>query len=106
MEEYYRRCAEEYEEIYQRSDPVWRQELNKIADALRQVFKGRRVLEIACGTGYWTQLLSETAQSIVAPDILQEMLEIAEKNNTSALFHSAGKTHTIYLLETAYLMVD
>ena len=79
MENYYSRRAEEYEEIYHRDDPVRQEEQKKIENALKETLKGRRVLEIACGTGYWTQFLSETAQSIVAIDIVQEVLEIAKR---------------------------
>jgi ubiquinone/menaquinone biosynthesis C-methylase UbiE len=79
MEEYYRRRAEEYDEIYYRNDPVWQGELNKVAQALKAALRNKKVLEIACGTGYWTRFLSETARSIVATDIAQEMLEIAQR---------------------------
>lgn len=34
---------------------------------------GRRVLEVACGTGYWTKTLSETAERIVAKDIGEDV---------------------------------
>jgi len=81
MEEYYRKRAEEYEEIYRREDPVRREELRVLANALRKTLKGRKVLEIACGTEYWTQFLSEAAQSIVAIDVAQEMLEIAKRKH-------------------------
>ena len=79
MEEYYRRRAKEYEQIYYRSDPRWQKELRPIGDTLEEKLRGKRVLEIACGTGYWTQFLSEAARTIVATDAVQEMLEIAKK---------------------------
>lgn len=78
MEVYYAKRAEEYEEVYRRDDLVRREEQRKLADTLRNTLRGRRVLEVACGTGYWTQFLSETAQSIVATDILHKVLEIAK----------------------------
>jgi len=79
MKDYYRKRSEEYEEIYYRNDPKRQEEQRKIADALKKILKGRNVIEIACGTGYWTQFLSETAHSIVATDIVQEVLEIAKR---------------------------
>jgi ubiquinone/menaquinone biosynthesis C-methylase UbiE len=39
--------------------------------------KNKIVLEIACGTGYWTQIISETATKIIATDYLEEMLNFA-----------------------------
>ena len=35
------------------------------------------VMDIGCGTGYWTQRISETAKSIVGIDINEAVLEIA-----------------------------
>jgi len=78
MKDYYRRRAKEYDQMYYRNDPRWQKELREMAGTLKEMFQGRRVLEIACGTGYWTHFLSETAQSIVATDVVQEMLEIAK----------------------------
>jgi ubiquinone/menaquinone biosynthesis C-methylase UbiE len=81
MEEYYRRRAKGYdEEIYQtRADPARQEELQSIADVSKEALKARRVLDVACGTGHWTEIVSETAQSIVGTDIAKEMLEIAGK---------------------------
>jgi ubiquinone/menaquinone biosynthesis C-methylase UbiE len=78
MEEYYRRRAKIYEEFYQGSNYVRQRELEIITDALRKTFEDRRVLDVACGTGYWTKTVSETARSIVGVDVAQEMLEIAK----------------------------
>ena len=79
LEDYYRRRAEEFEEIYQRDDPVRQEEQGRIAHTLQEVLQGRRVLEVACGTGYWTHSLSQTAQSIHATDAVREVLNIAKK---------------------------
>jgi demethylmenaquinone methyltransferase/2-methoxy-6-polyprenyl-1,4-benzoquinol methylase len=35
------------------------------------------VFELACGTGYWTEILSRSAASVVATDINDEVLEVA-----------------------------
>ena len=79
MEEYYRRRAKRYEEeFYQGSNNVRQRELEIIAEVSKKTLENRRVLDVACGTGYWTQIVSETARSIVGTDIAQEMLEIAK----------------------------
>lgn len=80
MEEYYRRRARGFEEeFYQGGNNVRQRELQIMADFSKGTLMNRRVLDVACGTGYWTRIVSETAQSIIGVDIAQEMLEIAKK---------------------------
>lgn len=43
----------------------------------RELFKGKNVLEIACGSGYWTQVLGETADFVLAVDINEEIMRHA-----------------------------
>jgi ubiquinone/menaquinone biosynthesis C-methylase UbiE len=76
---YYRARAPEYEQIYYRDVPERRRELEEAAERLKQLADGRDVLDLACGTGYWTQVLSTTAASVVAVDISAEMLNEAIK---------------------------
>src|SRR5437879_9405991 len=75
MVNYYAERAKEYERIYQK--PERQQELQQLRDFVQRAFANSRVLEIACGTGYWTEILSASAASIVATDINEEVLAIA-----------------------------
>jgi SAM-dependent methyltransferase len=77
LQAYYDRRAREYEQVYYRDDPLRQGELQAIAAAVRETFAGRRVLEVACGTGYWTAVLAATARHVVAIDASPEMLAIA-----------------------------
>ena len=77
LQEYYSRRAKEYEQIYHRDDPVRQSEQIKIAETIKDAFHNREVLEIACGTGYWTVFLSEVARSVTAIDNSDEVLTIA-----------------------------
>ncbi len=52
------------------------------------------MLEIACGTGYWTQFASSSALSITATDINPEVIAIAE----SKAYHVAPN----FLIADAY----
>lgn len=76
MVKYYRERAKEYEEIYEWRDPDRQEEQEYMESELLNAFTGRRVLDIGCGTGYWTQRISKTAKSIVGIDINESVLEI------------------------------
>ncbi|MBI5779999.1 MAG: methyltransferase domain-containing protein [Planctomycetes bacterium] len=77
--EYYARRALEYEKIYQK--PERQQDIPVIIDYLRNELSELNVLEIACGTGYWTQYIAQSARSILATDINKEVLELAERKD-------------------------
>jgi demethylmenaquinone methyltransferase/2-methoxy-6-polyprenyl-1,4-benzoquinol methylase len=77
MVKYYKDRAKEYEVIYEWRDPNRQEEQTLLETTLKSVFKGRRVLDIGCGTGYWTQRISKTAESILGIDINNAVLEIA-----------------------------
>ncbi len=75
--EYYNLRARIYEEIYQRDDPVRQEELVVVETYLMKRLTDRRVLEIACGTGYWSERIAGVVQHLTGIDRSAEMLEIA-----------------------------
>jgi ubiquinone/menaquinone biosynthesis C-methylase UbiE len=79
IEKYYRARAPEYEQVHYRDDPQRQKELRNEAAFLRRLATGKRVLELACGTGFWTKIMSDTAATITAVDIASEMLRVARK---------------------------
>ena len=84
METYYAKRAAEYEKIY--AKPERQADLARLHEDLPAPFDGARVLEIACGTGYWTPLIAARAQSVTTLDYNEETLAIARskrypKNN-------------------------
>ncbi len=52
--------------------------LDDIMDNLRELMTGQRVLELACGDGYWTDELAEYAESVFATDINPSLIEMAK----------------------------
>jgi demethylmenaquinone methyltransferase/2-methoxy-6-polyprenyl-1,4-benzoquinol methylase len=76
LEGYYAARANEYDRVYEK--PERQADLRAIERWLPQVFAGRSVLEIACGTGYWSQFLAPVASRVVALDTSSEVLEIAK----------------------------
>jgi demethylmenaquinone methyltransferase/2-methoxy-6-polyprenyl-1,4-benzoquinol methylase len=75
MQAYYAQRAKEYERIYEK--PERQADLAKLRADIPALFEGETVLEIACGTGYWTPLIAARAKSVLALDYAAETLEIA-----------------------------
>jgi demethylmenaquinone methyltransferase/2-methoxy-6-polyprenyl-1,4-benzoquinol methylase len=77
LEKYYAKRASEYEQVYDK--PERQQELAWLRTRIPQVFRARTVLEVACGTGYWTQYIAQAAKRVYACDINEPVLEIARE---------------------------
>jgi SAM-dependent methyltransferase len=75
MVRYYARRAAEYDRIYEITP--WREGLAVLRQRVPGFFRGRRVFEVACGTGYWTQYAARAAVSVQATDLNEETLAIA-----------------------------
>jgi len=82
MIQFYARRAGEYETMYLR--PERQAELRWLERAVTQAFAGEDVLEVACGTGYWTQFIARSARSIAATDVSREVLEYAKQKDFGA----------------------
>jgi demethylmenaquinone methyltransferase/2-methoxy-6-polyprenyl-1,4-benzoquinol methylase len=72
---YYARRAAEYERVY--GSPRWQEDLAQIRERIRAIFAGRRVFEVACGTGYWTRYAAERALAVHATDVNDDTLALA-----------------------------
>lgn len=77
MIEYYQKRAAEYELVYQK--PERQAELRRLEAWARSTFRNERVLEIACGTGYWTQFIAQSAHSVMGVDVNAEVIQLAQK---------------------------
>ena len=75
MAAYYQQRAAEYERVYLK--PERQADLRAMEAAMAAPFKGRRVLEVACGTGWWTPHGARDARSWLATDINPETLAVA-----------------------------
>jgi demethylmenaquinone methyltransferase/2-methoxy-6-polyprenyl-1,4-benzoquinol methylase len=76
---YYAQRAPEFERVYEK--PERDGELQRMREYVETAFAGANVLEVACGTGYWTEVLSRSAASVVATDACDEVLAIARAKN-------------------------
>ncbi len=74
---YYSQRAAHYDEIYQR--PERQPELQGLCTQLTQLVQDKNVLEVACGTAYWTAHCAKHASSVLATDSNPDMLALARK---------------------------
>jgi ubiquinone/menaquinone biosynthesis C-methylase UbiE len=75
LAEYYQQRAAEYDKVYDK--PERQDDLAELRRLLPPLVAGKRVLEIAAGTGYWTQVLAAAAEAIMATDVNAETIAIA-----------------------------
>ncbi|MGH8996015.1 MAG: class I SAM-dependent methyltransferase [Acidimicrobiales bacterium] len=82
---YYRQRAPEYDEWWQRVGRYdrgesaardWVDQVGEVAGALRRFGARGDVLELAGGTGWWTERLAETATALTVVDASLETLEL------------------------------
>lgn len=76
--DYYRRRAGEYEENDDWKDDNRQEGKGLLEETIKDYLARRRVLEVACGIGYWTKILSDTVERIVTKDIGDDVIELAE----------------------------
>ena len=75
MRRYYALRAREYERIY--AKPERQADIAAVKAWLPPLFDGRSVLEVACGTGYWTPFAAASCASWLATDVNDEVLTLA-----------------------------
>jgi SAM-dependent methyltransferase len=95
MVSYYAERAKEYERIYQK--PERQADLRQLRELVENMFTGADVLEVACGTGYWTEILARSAASVCATDINEEVLAIARSK-------AVDKWKVVFRKENAYAL--
>ena len=84
---YYSKRAKEYEKVY--AKPERQVDLQSLKSSLPLKFTKSKLLEIGCGTGFWTYYLANQAEAIYATDINETVLEIARSkfpNNSPVTF--------------------
>ena len=74
-EDYDDRRAVEYDQVY--AKPERQADLAILRDDVARVMAGKRVLGVAAGTGWWTDVLAETAAGVTATDANRSTLEVA-----------------------------
>ena len=74
--QFYAKSASNHDRIYDR--PERQDDLAAMRGHVAEILRGHTVLELACGTGYWTRIIAEVADKVVATDINAEMIAMAQ----------------------------
>lgn len=82
MASYYARRAADYDAVY--TKPERQLDLPIVRTWLRSTLAGHRVLELACGTGYWTTDIAQVGTSVLATDLDASMIAIATSRGLPA----------------------
>ena len=82
MQTYYGKRAPVYDRSMGYDNPETIESLAPVIGRIQDLLRGRNVLEIACGPGFWTGIVSEVAESVLATDY-----------NASTLGSGAKQTH-------------
>ena len=88
MLDYYRRRAQYYERVYHK--PERQSDLREMEAWIARLFRGRRVLELACGTGWWTPHGARDAVYWLATDLNPETMTLARHKALPASVEFAG----------------
>lgn len=81
MLQYYEQRQPEYEAIY--SKPERQGDLAELEKNLLRLVSGLHVLELACGTGYWTRRMIKSAASVHATDASPKLAQVALESCSS-----------------------
>ena len=73
--QFYAKSASNHERIYDRPERC--DDLAAMHQHVDDTLRGHTVLELACGTGYWTRIIAAVADKVVATDINPDMIALA-----------------------------
>ena len=83
MLDYYNKRLQEYDTVY--TKPERQADLNALLSRLQTDVSRREVLELACGTGWWTERLAAHAASWIATDADTGALDIVQRKAIQGL---------------------
>jgi len=101
MKNYYKKRVPIYDKVY--SYPERQKNLRYLEEYLSTAFNCLSVIEVAAGTGYWTQFISSSAKNILVTDATIEALEqVKLRPNCQSLPTKVLDAYSLSKLETKF----
>jgi len=89
--------ADKYDRWYESAKGAMYDRLEKktISHYLPSSAKGKRLLEVGCGTGHWTQFFSEYGFEVTGVDVSERTIDIAKSKNISNASFQIADGHSL-----------
>jgi demethylmenaquinone methyltransferase/2-methoxy-6-polyprenyl-1,4-benzoquinol methylase len=80
--DYYNKISSSLDNVYKKDH--YKIGIETLKEVLKNNFSGKSIIEIACGNGFWTKILSDYCKSILATDINENCITEASKRIKSS----------------------
>lgn len=101
MKDYYQKRAPIYDHVY--AYPERQADLRYLENYIPKQLANKDVLEVAAGTGYWTQFIASTATSVLATDVTKEALDqVKQRLNTDNVTNQVVDAYSLDTLDQTF----
>ena len=96
--------ADTYDQWYETAEGAMYDHLEKkaVSRYLRQNAQGKKMLEIGCGTGHWSQFFSDCGFEVTGVDISERMIKIAQSKNIAHASFQIADSHSLPFADNSF----
>ena len=96
--------AERYDQWYETAEGAMYDRLEKkaVSRYLRHNAQGRKLLDVGCGTGHWSQFFSDCGFAVTGVDVSERMIKIAQSKNIPNASFQIGDGHSLPFKDNSF----
>ncbi len=96
--------ADKYDKWYETTEGAMYDYLEKkaVSRYLRQNAQGRKLLEVGCGTGHWSQFFSDYGFEVTGVDVSERMIKIAQSKNIASASFRIADAHSLSFKDNSF----
>ena len=96
--------ADKYDKWYETVEGAMYDRLEKkaVSRYLRQNAQERKLLEVGCGTGHWSQFFSDCGFEVTGVDISERMINIAQNKNIARASFQIADGHSLPFADNSF----